>query len=1067
MISPRLRIFLHDITHHFLTLCSILLLCGALLLSLLHWILPALPGYSTLITRTLSEFMGTEIDFGSMQTGWHHLQPEIELQNVAIKNTAHQIVMRIPQVDARFGLLTSLLHRKPEISLLQIKQWQVRIYQNDQAQWQLAGIEHLSAQQDTDKIQLDDFFSALAQIRHLKLVNCHVSIQPKNPPDMIFAQTNLDWLFKGHTLTISGDTHVQGPSATPLQYAITLQDDVAHLSKTPFTAQLYFKIKSLSLAPWLTTMQWHHMTWQHGTVQGELWANWQKDHWQQAAAKLHIADLDLQKTAQEKTWGIQSATANWHGTWQNNQLTFQLQHDAGKLNLGTLFRNDIPFDHMMLKGNWQTDAQGAYQLQLTAAHLQTPGVDIHAKLKLAGSPQTPMAMNLLASAQAGPFNDISHYLPAGIMEPALVHWLDHAILHGKSLQAQLLWRGPLAHFPFHDQSGTMQISGQTQGLTLDYTPGFPKITDLDANLYFTSHDMHIAVIQGILADIPINQVTADIPFKKNTTVSIHGILDTNLSKAWDFLAASKLAKPLAPLLDHTDAKGPAHIDLQLQIPLFANATPTYQSQILFHHDQLILHDAPIDITDLTGSTAFTDQTLTGTLLGNWLGTPWQINLDKKPSAATIQLDFSGMAPIADWVKNNFNDAAHWFSGTTNMSGHIDLTPGSHPEFFMRITSTLKNLIVDLPLHINKPAASETPLGITLQTHADQSIHLNAKWLLPTGSITITHDNGTWSLHTPATEGTITQPNNKQNFWDIHLTNLDLSHLDDEAQTIDLSKPFPAMNIQANNVQLTNINIPTVTLKLRSKPQGFSIHQLFLRTDQFTLNAQGNSTQKNTSLQGDLTTNHLADTLVTLGLGDLLSADHSTIHFDLFWPGALWQFDRDQLTGTVNFTTNQGLFKNISSQTNNKMNLGRMLSILSIQALPQHLASHFNDMTEKGFPFNGLTGSLHLTPNKMNQINIHIHGALAEVLLQGCANLESKQLNLITKINPNVTGSLPVIAALAGGPLLGAVGLVANQFIEPLVGKLGESYYTIQGDWHDPVTNKVSSIKAGDVLRACG
>jgi uncharacterized protein YhdP len=261
------------------------------------------------------------------------------------------------------------------------------------------------------------------------------------------------------------------------------------------------------------------------------------------------------------------------------------------------------------------------------------------------------------------------------------------------------------------------------------------------------------------------------------------------------------------------------------------------------------------------------------------------------------------------------------------------------------------------------------------------------------------------------------------------------------------------------------------IQVRPKEQGLLIKNLLLRSNFFTLQAKGEMNQNDTQqittrLHGNLTTNHLAETLTEIGLGDLLTAHHSVISFDLLWPGTLWQFSRDQLNGTLNFTTTQGIFKNISTQTNNKMNLGRMLSILSIQALPQHFASHFSDMTEKGFSFNTLKGSVELTPNKIKKIGVYIHGALAEVLLQGCADLENKKIHFITKINPNVTGSLPFLATLAGGPLIGAVGFVANQFIEPLVGKLSESYYAIQGDWHNPETKKISRIKINDHLETC-
>lgn len=1067
MISQRLRIFLHDIIHHLLVLCAALLFLAAVGLSLLHWLLPFLPQYENLVTSAFSQLIGASVQFDSMQVGWHNLQPEIDLQGVRIENVARQTLMRIPQVDLRLSLMASLTERKPVISLLQIKQWQVRAYQNDQAQWRIAGIESLPSTQPTENnIQANNFFSALLQIHHLKLAECNIDIAAQNQPRIVLTHTNLDWLIKSHALAIYGNTIVQGPSSTPLQYAVELQGDDAQLLTHPASAKLYFNIGSLAVAPWLTKINWHDLQWQQGTLKGQLWANWQKDHWQQAAANLQLHDLRVTKHTDQKTWQIKSAQTKLTATWQEKKLTVQMQSQAGSLLLGTLFRDEMPFAQMALAGTWQRDTPDDYQLLLNTADIQTGDAHIHAQLKLIGAAQKSTEMNLLAHIDMPAFNHISHYLPAGIMSPGLVHWLDRAIVRGKSLQADMLWRGPLDHFPFHDQSGTMQIAGQVQGVTLDYALGWPKISDIDAHLYFTSHGMHIQSSHGLLADMPISQVAADIPFQSNTAVSIQGMLDTDLKKAWSFLTASKLKQTLAPLLNHLDATGPAHISLNLTIPLSSGDEVGYQGQVLLNHDQFTMQDTPVQITDLTGNVDFSNHTLTGALLGKWFDKPWQITLDKKPTAKNVQIDFSGLAPLDQWVNKNFAFAKNWFSGQSPMNGQITISTDEHPNFSLQILSDLKGLAIKIPFGMNKNAEDSTPFQLALNTLADATLQLSAKWLSPQGPITVSNDHDHWSIHTPLTDAQLVEPNAAQDFWQINIADLDLSHWDDYfSQDMDLNKPIPAMNIQATRLRLPSMFIPSLTLALRPKENGTSIKNLLLRTDQFTITAQGTTDNQplHTALKGSLTTSHLDNALTALGFGDLVDADRASIHFNLVWPGALWQFDRKQLSGDLNFTTHEGVFKNLSAQTNNKINLGRMLSLLSVQALSQHLTSHFSD---KGFTFTGVAGQLQVTPNHLNQIHVAIHGTVAEVLLQGCVNLQDQQLNLVTKINPNVTGSLPVLAALAGGPILGALGFVANQFLEPMVGKLSESYYAVQGPEHDPKTNKVNRIQAGDILRAC-
>ncbi len=1090
----RWRIFISDIAHHLFLLFAILLFLAAVFFSLLRLTLPLLPEHAALIESSLSELIGTSVSFDKMQVGWDHLQPEINLEGVHIWNDQHQAVMSIPLVDLRFSIFSSLLHGKPEISLLQVKQWQIDVYQNDTKQWQIAGIESLATNNiDKNKLPVEDFLFALLNIRHLKLQNCQIYIQPQGHYAVILNNTNLDWNYNNSRLNVYGNTLLQGPSNTTLQFASQFKGGRSDFLNKTSNGALYLKIDRLALAPWLTQQQWRNFSWQSGNVSGEVWAHWRARHWQQIFARMNLDDLNASQLSQKNPWGISSKQTKITLNWQQQKLKFTLTGVDGKLALGKIFPTFVPFEQIFLAGEWKKnnkifpfedaeltavsseagllkDDQSANQLSIQAASIKTKEVDLEAWLNLIWSDTIAPDLTLMAKAN---IHELQHALfkdmPSGILSPALVNWLDQAIVDGKNIQAEMLWRGPVTHFPFKDQSGTFQVAAKAQGITLDYAANWPMITDLDADLYFTSHMMHIVANKGLLGEIPISHVTADLQFQPKSHLLIHGALQTDLEKAWQFLTQSALKKTLSYLLTETTAKGSANLDLSLTVPLYTNNEGvTYQGNLALNNAELDLNNVPIEITQLSGPLSFSHQAIHGALNGNWLNEPWQLSLDRMPDAKKMQLKLSGKAPLNLWLPQYFKFAATWFTGNPQITGQVTIDTETKQLFDMTFSSNLNGVGIDLPMGIKKAAGMVTPVTLN-QSNNDATNQLKLNWASPQGPVTAFHDHHSWLVAIPNASAKITEPVDNNGIWRIHLFGLDLRTMDTVfSNHIDLTDHLPSMDIAAEKIMLPNISLKALSLELRQLPNGTAIQHLFIDQGAFEITAQGQSTQapESTYLMGKLTTTKLENTLSILGLGNLIDADATKINFNLSWPGMLWSFDRSHLSGQLALSTTEGVFRDISTQTNNKINLGRMLSILSINALPQHLSSHFNDMTQKGFPFTQLTGQLGLKPNQLNQININISSSVANVLLQGCVNLNKKQLNLVAQINPHVTGSLPFLATLAGGPILGAIGFVANQFLEPVIGKLGASYYWVHGNEQIPITDKVDQIKAAAALRNC-
>ncbi len=1074
MIYIRWRILLASLLHHLVLFGAVLVFLWAVFLSLLRVLFFLLPQHQNLIMDVLNPVIGANVTFKKMQTSWHRIQPEVLLYDVNVWNAKHQVVMHVPQVTLRISLFHSLLHRKIEIGLLQIKEWHTKFYQDDQGQWQVAGIERLQTSPNTadEKVALEDFVDAMGHIKHLQLHQNNIIIQSKNYPRIELTNTDLDWYSKNGQFSVYGHTLLQGPSAAGLRFGAQFTQDAAQ----KLSGKVYFKLDDLNVAPWLTSQTWHHFVWNRGTVEGEIWSEWKKDQWEKFAANLHLKQFDIYQPHQEKPWGIEAAGATLiaNGQFdQNKTLDFSVQSSQGKLQLAHIFRSLMPYESMDLMGKWTLDNTGNNSLAIKSIHLKMADADAWTTLNMQWSSQNEPQMQLLANVHFQDLMNVSHNLPAGIMPPSVVEWLDHSVKGRSASDAEMLWRGPVKHFPFQDHSGTMQIYGKVTDADLAYAADWPSIHHLDADLYFTSHAMHIVAEQGMMGNLSVANAIVDIPeFKQGSHLLIRDSLQADLSQAWDFLNHSPLKNNLSFLVGQTTAQGPFALKLNLDIPLSELDKTQYRGELDFNHDQLNFLSPPIHLKELVGHLIFDDKSLqTERLQTQWFEEIWQLRLSKFSGSPDIHIDFSGIAPLETWIKEAFQGASSWIKGKSRVVGHA-IIGAKGKTFTLKLDSDLKGTNVNLPLGSEKPAALSTPFSVNLSKNFDQPILFKLKWAAPGGSFNLQTQNNVWNFATPYVVGVVRASMDTQGLWKVNLSRVDLRGFKSFDTSSLNTQQLPPFNIQASNVTLpSGTFFNTVQLKLRPLENGDGlIKDLVINQAAYSINATGgwNNTGQGmmSYLNGQLIAPDLEKALTALDLPSLAEANQAVANFELKWPGAVWAFDRQKLQGKLKITTGSGVFKDVSDQTISKINLGRMLDLLSLSALPSHLTSKFNDMTQQGFPFDHVEGEMGVMPAQMQDINFQITGPVANVALHGCMNTKNEQLNFVAEINPKLTGSLPLLATLAGGPILGAVGFVANEVLSPAVGKLSASYYVISGSENNPQTTKVDSIRAKQALDSC-
>ena len=158
---------------------------------------------------------------------------------------------------------------------------------------------------------------------------------------------------------------------------------------------------------------------------------------------------------------------------------------------------------------------------------------------------------------------------------------------------------------------------------------------------------------------------------------------------------------------------------------------------------------------------------------------------------------------------------------------------------------------------------------------------------------------------------------------------------------------------------------------------------------------------------------------------------------------------------VDLALKKGRLLDIGQNAQNKLGLGRLLNFFSLQSIPHRLTLNFSDLSKKGFVFSHLHSNIDLAYGVMRLSDTKIDGSVANVSVSGFINLIAKKCNITMSIAPEVTSSAPVIATIAGGPVVGAVTWVANKILSPGIGKALLVQYIIQGSLSSPQVTEVS------------
>ncbi len=171
--------------------------------------------------------------------------------------------------------------------------------------------------------------------------------------------------------------------------------------------------------------------------------------------------------------------------------------------------------------------------------------------------------------------------------------------------------------------------------------------------------------------------------------------------------------------------------------------------------------------------------------------------------------------------------------------------------------------------------------------------------------------------------------------------------------------------------------------------------------------------------------------------------------NLLWQGAPADFNLKTLEGSLNLNTGKGQFLKVDP------GVGKLLGVMSLQALPKRIALDFTDVFSEGFQFDSIKGTAQIHHGQMKTQDFRIDGSAAKVTMKGGVNLLDETQNLRVEILPNIGSGVSLISVFAINPIFGVSTFVVDKLLGNPLDKLVSFEYNVSGTWADPTVVKLA------------
>ena len=268
------------------------------------------------------------------------------------------------------------------------------------------------------------------------------------------------------------------------------------------------------------------------------------------------------------------------------------------------------------------------------------------------------------------------------------------------------------------------------------------------------------------------------------------------------------------------------------------------------------------------------------------------------------------------------------------------------------------------------------------------------------------------------------------------------------QPVDL----PELNVEVDDLRWGERHFGQVNLVSKRTSQGAHFETLKVKSPAIVLAGDGDWLAQNgsqfTRFNARVSEGDLGRLSALFGSSGGVKGGKLKGDMQLSWPGTPADLKLSSVEGEFVLEARDGRLENVEEGA------GKLLSLFSLNSLQRRLTLDFSDVVKEGFSFDSLKGRFVVMDGDVFTNDFSIQGTSATVDISGRTGLVDRDYDQLITVTPQVTSTLPIAGAIAGGPAVGAAVFLADKLVGERFNRLTRVQYQVTGSWEKPVYTKL-------------
>jgi uncharacterized protein (TIGR02099 family) len=299
-------------------------------------------------------------------------------------------------------------------------------------------------------------------------------------------------------------------------------------------------------------------------------------------------------------------------------------------------------------------------------------------------------------------------------------WIEQAVVMGAVPEASFVYRGTLGR-PVGEQ--TVQLNLAIREGELNFAPGWPTLSRLNANLLVNNSDVNVSASRAYIRDIDVSGAVVRVYSDRSARINISSAFRGDANQVLDLIRDTPVRRRVGSGLDEFDFGGDLLGSAELDFPL-SGSFPIEELyadiSVDLSGNDLQLGEIGIQVDGLQGTLEFDDA---GLHAESVTGLLWERPIELSiASGEQVRVDLNteiSVLDIADWLQTDWLDS---MSGVASVQGEIDIGgASSEQQTSYRFYSSLEGVTSDFPAPFAKRAADVLELELSNSNLVDGSV----------------------------------------------------------------------------------------------------------------------------------------------------------------------------------------------------------------------------------------------------------------------------------------------------------------------------------------------------------